>query len=565
MFQSRRAGAPTFNFLKNCALLLCLFAPSLWMIATIPPLWRDVDAYNQLTLDPLVTTFWGHAPAYSYVAKVPLFLGEQVERWRGIALAGPGGGLPQLTDTGVWLLIIAQHLALGGAAFYFIVSISNFFWIRLALAVSWASNALFYTFAHCVGSETLSVILVVLLVAKGLRLIRSRREPQWLDWYVFAIGLCLCLLSRHVNVVLILLLPATFILSWLQNRSASLFASANKQRRWRRRLGSRNFRHAVIAIAIGIACVAIANSLTHRLARKTRFHPHSRIGYTFLWRLQFLKTLSPPARVALLQKVSARTHSNEARQLVTLLGQMHEEGIDPFAGPFTQRAIPLLFPGEAMVPWEKLDLALNQMAYAFLLPPTPEHLYTARSDFAATLKMSVTELEDQLFATTGYFFDHQDEMPAGAKLVTFRDTNAEAINAIPSQHLYFYLWRGLSYHKAFPIWFGSLLVFVVIARRKQVNAGTITAFGVALIPIGLLMTASACLLTEFLPRYAFPMWQLLLLSFYIFVGASADLFAVTGLKRPARFAIGKESPPGSVAPEPFGAAEAGLRPRRTIL
>lgn len=37
------------------------------------------------------------------------------------------------------------------------------------------------------------------------------------------------------------------------------------------------------------------------------------------------------------------------------------------------------------------------------------------------------------------------------------------------------------------------------------------------------MTASACLVTEFLPRYALPMWQLLLLSLYIFVGAAADL------------------------------------------
>ncbi len=129
------------------------------MIATIPPLWRDVDAYNQLARDPLITTFWGHAPAYSYVAKVPLFLGEQIERWRGIAVASPESGLSPLTDTGVGLLIMLQHLALCGAAFYFILTITKFFWIRLALALAWASNALFYTFAHCAGSETLSVIL----------------------------------------------------------------------------------------------------------------------------------------------------------------------------------------------------------------------------------------------------------------------------------------------------------------------------------------------------------------------------------------------------------------------
>src|SRR5207237_5440375 len=117
-----------------------------------PPLWRDVDAYIQLTQDPRVATFWGHGSAYACVAKVPLFLGEQWERWRGIAVANPESGLSALTDTGIWLLIIAQHLALAASALYFIRAITRLFWIRLALALIWASNALFYTFAHCVGS-----------------------------------------------------------------------------------------------------------------------------------------------------------------------------------------------------------------------------------------------------------------------------------------------------------------------------------------------------------------------------------------------------------------------------
>ena len=493
------------------------------MIATVPPLWRDADAYNQLTRNPLITTYWGHAPAYSYAAKVPLFLGEQVERWRGITVAIPESGLSPLTDTGVGLLIVLQHLALCGAAFYFIITISKFFWIRVALALVWASNALFYTFAHCVGSETLSVILVVLVVAKGLRLIRSRGEPRWVDWYVFAIGLCLCLLSRHVNLWLILLLPAAFLLSWALHRG--LFSPGDRLRRCRQRLGKRHLRQAVIALAIGAACLAIANSLPHRLARKTRLHPHSRIGYTFLWRLQFLRALPQPARTALLQKVAARAHSKEARQLVTLLGQMHQEGIDPAAGPFTERAISLLFPLETQVPWEKLDVALNQMAFAFLLPPTREHLNAARADFVAALKMSVTDISGWLFVTTAYFFEHRDEMPACARLVTFRDASAETINRIPSQHRYFHWWRGLTYTWVLVIWSLSLLVLAVLARHQEVNVAALSAYGIALVAVGLLIAATNTLLVEFLPRYALPMWQLLLLSLYLLVGTTADLFA----------------------------------------
>lgn len=491
------------------------------MIATIPPLWRDVDAYHQLTRNPLITTYWGHAPAYSYVAKVPLFLGEQVERLRGIAVTSPESGLSQLTDTGVGLLIIVQHLALCGAAFYFLLTISKFFWIRLALALAWASNTLFYMFAHCVGSETLSVILLVLVVAKGLRLIRSRAEPRWVDWYIFAIGLCLCLLSRHVNLWLFLLLPTAFLLSGALQRG--LFVSSDRIMRGRLRLGMRHLGHAVIALAIGIACVAVAGSLTQRLARKTKLHPHSRIGYTFLWRLQFLRALPPPARAALLQKVAARAHSKQARQLVTLLGQMHQEGIDPAAGPFTQRAIPLLFPLETQVPWEKLDVALNQMAFAFLLPPTPEHLHAARADLIGALRMPVTDISDWLFVTTAYFFEHKDKMSACAGLVTFRDASAETINRIPFQHVYFHLWRGLTYNKVLVIWSVSLLLLGVLARRKEVNVAAICAYGIALLIVGLLIAATNVLLAESLPRYALPMWQLLLLSLYVFAGTIADL------------------------------------------
>jgi hypothetical protein len=518
-------SASPLGFLKNCAILFCLFAPSAWMIATIPPLWRDMDAYNQVTQDPLVATYWGHAPAYSYVAKVPLFLGQQWERLRGIAIASPRSESTQLTNSGVWLLIVAQHLTLGGVAFYFICAISKFFWIRLALALSWAGNALFYTFAHSVGSETLSMILMVLVVVRAVRLVRNRCEPRWTDWYAFAIVLFLCVLSRHVNLWLILLLPAAFLISGAQRRASCLFASGDHQKRWLRQMGTRDLRRAMIAIAVGIASLAVADSLVRGLAHKTKFQPPSRIGFTFLWRLHFLKTLEPPTRAALLEKVAARTHSTDARKLIALLGQMHEEGAALEAGPFLQRAIQLLFPPGGAVSWEKLDGALNQMAFAFLLPPTPEHLHVARTEFAGALQMPITEISTYLFEATTYYFTHKDEMPACARLVTFRDASADQIRQLPSQHRYFRLWHGLTYNKALMIWFISLLVFVAAAQRRRTNGRAISAFGIALIAVGLLMLASTCLLGEFIPRYGLPMWQLLLLSFYIFVGRSGDLLA----------------------------------------
>jgi hypothetical protein len=488
------------------------------MIATVPPLWRDVDAYVQLTEHPLRVTFWGHAPAYSYVAKLPLFAGEQFERGRGQTSASrtPDSSQPRLTDTGVWLLIIGQHLALGAAVFCFIRAVSQLFWVRLALALAWASNALFYTYAHCLGSETLGVILIVVLGTKGLDLIQNRPEPRWTHWYLIALVLCACVLARDLNLGLISLLPATFVLAWAWRRIAWKRDTLSP-----RRLNPGYLRDAMVALAVGIACVTVASSLKKDLARKTKMHPHSRIGFTFLWRLNFLDNLSPEARGTLLRKVAARARSSKAREVIALLEQMHAEKADMSCGPFTQRAI-LLFNGPQ---WEELDRALNEMAFAFLLPPTPPHLEFTKADLVNALTMPTTEIASYLFATTAFYFEHKKEMPDAANLVTFRGTTAEQIKLIPSQHSYFRLWEGLGYHKVFAIWVLALVVFVLLARRKRSDVGAITAYGIALSAVGIMICATACLLHELEPRFALSLWQTLLLSLYLYLGKTADLLA----------------------------------------
>jgi hypothetical protein len=477
------------------------------MVATIPPLWRDADAYVQLTQDPRVATFWGHAPAYCYVAKIPLFIGERWERICGQPSVRIIESQPALTDSGIWLLIIAQHLGLAVAALLFITAVSRLFWVRLALAVTWASNALFYTFAHCIGSETLGLILIVVLGWRGLRLIEKRGEPGWKDWYGFAVVLLFCLLSRDLNLGLVVLLPLAFLISWANHRF--------------RKIATHDLRQVAIAMAVGAACVAIAHSVPHDLARKTRLHPHSRIGFTFLWRLHFLSEISPESRTALLQKVRARAASDSVRNLVALLEQMHVERADLLnPGPFMERAIKL-FGGP--LHWEELDHALEQMAVTFLWPPSPELLHAARTDFVAGLNLPSSVISEYLFATTSYYFQHQAEMPACAGLVTFRgEANADKIGLLPFEQRYFHLWQGLSYGKALVIWLAALLAFVFAARHQPTEASAISAFGFALTGAGLLLFAASCVLHDYEPRLSLSMWELLLLSLFLFAGRTAD-------------------------------------------
>ena len=548
MFGKNGRRRSAIQLIKNGVLLLCLLAPSAWMMANIPPLWRDADAYVQLTERPLVAVFWNHAPAYCYLAKVPLYLGEQIERWQGKParprLTDPSQ--PALTDTGIWILIVAQHLALGIATFLFITAVTRLFWVQLILAAIWASNAMPYTFAHCLGSETLGLILIVILAFKGLQLVRRKNEPNWKEWYWYAVILLLCIMARKLNVGLALLLPGAFLLSWLVNKVA------------RTNAGTGLLQSAFIASALSIACVLTANSIEQGLARKTRLHPHSRMGFTFLWRLHFLGHLPPEARAAVLEKVNARAPNDGVRYLIKLIGDMNSDPASlSHPGVFMNRAIGY-FGGHFH--WEDLDRALNQMAYTFLWPPSPELMRAARADFIGAMKEPSTTISEQLFLATGYYFNNKDEVPGCAGLMTFRDgMSPETLAQLFRGHRYFHFWSAVPYLGAVGLWVGTLLLYAVLRLRWRAQTTNIAWYAVALPAAGLLMFVVSCILHDYEPRFTFSMWELLLLSLLLLIGHTAELWVGRNSL------VGeKGSPPGSCSPRAIGAAESRVKPRRTL-
>ncbi len=503
--------------LKYGVLLLCLLAPSVWMMATIPPLWRDADAYVQLTHDPRISKFWGHAPVYCYTAKVPLFLGEQWERFRGqppVPRTFPSQ-LP-LTDSGIALLIAAQHLGLSLAALLFITAVTRPFWRRLLLSVLWASHALFYTFAQCVGSETLGLILIVWLAARAVRLVQSTVEPAWTDWYFFGGLLLICMLTRDLNSALAAILPLAFLIpgTW------DLITRSRGQK------VARYFTQAIIATALGIACLAIAPSVPETLARKTRLHPHSRIGYTFLWRLHSLSYLPPATRASLMRKVSERAPSEQVRRLIQLYEQMMNEQSEPLdSTAFGSRAVEI-FGG---IPhWEELDAGFKRMAFTFLWPPPPELCNIIKTDFVAVLKLPSTEISDYLFTTTAFYFFHKDGMPGLGHLSTYQHGATDAtIEALPSQHRYFRFWQHLTYRAAVALWLGVLFALIWAARRKGSRISATTGLAVALVLVGLFQTSVTCVVHDYEPRFNISMWELLLLSLFLLFGNLLDLLRPT--------------------------------------
>ena len=124
---------------------------------------------------------------------------------------------PRLTNAGVYFRIALQHGGLWFAAFYFLSGLSHSVAGRATCVIFFASHPLFYGYAHCVGSESLSMIQILLLAGVGLRMVDAYPSVRMEHW-LLAGCYCLFILTRHINLVLVGLVPLCFLLFGLASR-----------------------------------------------------------------------------------------------------------------------------------------------------------------------------------------------------------------------------------------------------------------------------------------------------------------------------------------------------------
>lgn len=513
-------SANRHNLIALLLVAIVLLAPSIWMLATIPPLWRDADAYHQVAASPARSTAGGHGLLYGLAVRPPLYAGYQIERWRGTAAANTDSFFraPQLTDTGILLLISAQHLALCAAAFALIVTAVKRAWMRVALAAFFASNSIFYTFAQCVGSESLSMICVLVFATLGLSIVQRPSLTSKELWTSLAAPLLAALLSRHVNTLLILILPLTFLFAAMAGRSAQ------------------NLRQAATALAVGLACLLLARCSAQAICATEKLHLYSKIGFTFLWRVGFVQKLPATQRTALLDRIAARAKTEEGHQALAIFREIIEENIPLQPEPISQRLRAALFPPGTKVVARRVHGALNDVAVAFLLPPTPEHWQAAQHDFAEARKGRLPSVSRFLFLMTCYYWDHPNDLQQCGQLSTFRNYTPEKLIAIPAEKPYFHLWQPLSLNGLLVIAAGVALALLLGPGRGDGARLVLCAYLVALVGVGLAMVEITALIGDIIPRYTLPLWELLWIACLIGAGALADAsasfrFSTQDLKR----------------------------------
>jgi hypothetical protein len=504
------------------------------MLTVIPPLWRDIDAYVQVTQPPGPGTILQYGPLYCFVARIPLYLGYAID------CVAHGAPLPTasffihpiLTDSGVFVLLLSQQISLCFATFRLIAETTRLFWVRLTLAAALAANPLFYTFAHTVGTEALSLILVLLIGATGLRIIRYSRRVPWKEWLLFGILLWLCILTRHINATLAGLLPLTLLVLSACRLVMIKFARSQLLRRWQGLRVKQGLQKATLAVAVGISCIVLANVSLRGLCYAAKTPYHSTIGFTFLFRLKFLAGLPVEKRNQLLDTATNNTESEDVKRFISLLRNSFPDKTpnrDLIA--FKKKPQASLFPPQTDPREEKFYLALNRTVLAFLCPPQAIFLSAVASDFKRSQGVTIPIVVRQLFVATAFYFTHPQIMPGCASLRTFRVKSSAQVMAMFKKH-YFQHPKNLNYRALLFSWFIGLALFVVIANMCKQGAAELASYAAALTAVGLFMMLANCVLNVFQPRYTLPMWELTIVSVSILSAKTLEYVFAGGKGRP---------------------------------
>jgi hypothetical protein len=485
-----------------------LIAPSLYLLLTLPPLWRDTDGFNEIasTFAPKGIIHW--LPFYCFFGRLVMIAGGII----GNLLTGRGMpylsiGTPELSEIGIYSLLIVQHLFLIYSLAFVIRAFTDRFLLRILFAGFFAITPWIYLFAQCIGTEAFSNPLVCLIAGYGWICVRTPELNPRRFALVFLLLLAAAL-TRHINLLMVSLLPLALLTPAVFQAFLSETEPTNGFRPWRKLFVS-----AGIGVLVPLASVGVQQAMCWMF----RVPYRSTFGVTFEWRLNYLNALGPAERDAILNKVSTKVNDLAVTEAIHDLEEsMDRKEANRHEGFLYERIDNILARSDERRNLQQhtfqIDSKLNRVAQAFLTPPDPALLNAVKNEVLRIPMLSQADLAQQPLELTDAL-QHELGAPRYARLRPLRSFQFPLghYKKVFDTNAYFQLLKGVPMGVFALAGVAGGILVLANSRRSFVEV-TGVCYAWSMIATGFLMAVGNCFSTSYGPRYFLPLYSFLQIS-----------------------------------------------------
>jgi hypothetical protein len=485
------------------ALFLLLSLPSVYLFASTPPLWRDSDAFYQVATKFEFLTVLHWPPLYCFCARIPFLVAAILDG--SVFHTGFSFNWPRITDLGVYLLLVSQHLFLIAALLIVCLTLTRNWLLRFLIAATFVSCAPIYVFAHCVGSEAIMAPFLFLGCAAGVKYLYSASQHWLILLFCFIV---LNILDRHANGVIAGLVPlALLLLLGMALVRGSLVQSDRSHFRmtaW----------SLLLTIVVGMAGILAANGVVREVCRVNKIPYRSRAGYAFVWRLDFLKSLPLQQQAAIINQAESDLHDPAITAALQKVKEMSAKGT--FVPDDACTAMDQALGEEGYAGQQRhvmLDEKLNRVFRYFLLHDPAPLSQAVIHDVLNGMNLTPALLTKDPFLCTDWLIKRIPEprfqpIQQLQTLSTFSNP-LERYQACP----YFHFWSFLPFSDIIAGIFIAALISIFTARTWCDL--TLAAYAIACSLTGIASAAISFTVVTLLPRLMLP--TLILLCFAVVV------------------------------------------------
>jgi hypothetical protein len=518
---SRRTEA-----IRQAVPLLILSVPSIYIFLTLPPLWRDTDAFNEIasTFAPKGIIHW--LPGYCLGGRLIVFAGSIVDSLvRGHGVPHLSINTTPVTDAGICTLIVVQHFFLILSLFYVVKTLSARFLMRVLFAVVFALTPWVYIYANCIGSEAFSNPLVYLIAACGWKCLRARELDKRKIVLYFGMLLAAAL-TRQINGLLCAVLPIA-LLPLAGKELILRGAAANSENGQSRFRYTRRF---LIFVTVGMCAIGTSLLVQQTMCWSFRVPFRSTYGETFSYRLSYLEALPEQERTAILARISTELSDPVVTEALDSLNQSLHQGVHWDDTFLYYKIDDILFRSgfnEAQRRSWQVDLKLNRIATRVLLSGERNYLEVVWASFVVSPFFAQTDLASAPFVLTDLLrkllpnprferlrglasFQHEE----GYYEATFRrNPYLRLFERIPMLEM-------PCVTIAVAIVFGAL---ALIGLFRDSAAEASVFYATSMIVVGLLVSLATCVSTYFQTRLFLPLYSLFQMSMLLVISLSANV------------------------------------------